>query len=114
MSELNTIFVRGTKTERVKTARLSVGRRVLTAPYTSTDPDGAQLAGPVQTKTGAVIRQVKELKFQMHRGTGFYGRSGRTYTVVFTDGTESRGHAPIYTWHALPITDERTAELVNL
>jgi len=90
------VYVRGTKTKRVKTARLQPGDVVLTA-----DTGTPLVVEPTQTKTAAVLRTVKELQAFRTPATGFYGRAGRTYTIHFTDTTFSPNNAPIYTVHVV-------------
>lgn len=94
----NETYVRGSKTSRVKTARVTVGDRLLTKPE---GPDSQGRVFPTEQKTGAVVRVVESKEYELHQGHGFYGRAGRTYTVIFTDGTRATGLAPILTWHAL-------------
>lgn len=95
----NQVYSRGSKTERVKTARLVKGQQVLTAPSgTTTDPTRV---AATQTKTGSTIRTVDRLEAILIPCNGFTRSANREYTVHFTDGTRSQGNYPIYTWHAL-------------
>jgi hypothetical protein len=103
------IYTRGTTTERVKTARLVPGQRVLTVaeprPVPASAHTLAHMSAPAaQVKTGAAIRTVDHLAAFLRSGNGFYGRAQREYTVYFTDGTCSKGNAPIYTWHVVTAT----------
>lgn len=112
-------YTRGTKTIRIKTARLIPGDRVLTQPATvwDTGDDGkyrviegsiAVLPHPdphivqaAQTKTDAIVRAVERLEAVLQ--TGGRRRAQRFYTVYFTDGTRALNNSPIYTWNALDV-----------
>lgn len=101
----NIVFPRGSKTTRVKTARVTVGDRLLTRNYSPAGNAGSPgQVFPTESKTDAIVRVVESKEFQLHQGHGFHGRAGRTYTIFFTDGTKVEGLAPIFTWHAL-VTD---------
>lgn len=103
-------YIRGTKTVRIKTARLVPGDRVLTV---DVDHGGHPLltnrVRDSQQKTGAVVRAVASLEAHRTPARGFHGRAGRVYTVYFTDGTRAGGNAPILTWHALVVDKESSA-----
>lgn len=115
-------YTRGTKTVRVKTARLVPGDRVLTQDAVvlrrnadgsfilETGEDGLRryataphpdplVVRDAQTKTDATIRTVERLEAFATRG--IRRRAGREYTVHFTDGTRAEHLAPILTWHAV-------------
>jgi len=97
------LFPRGTKTTRVKTARLEKGHLILTVPEYSAE--GERRTAPTQTKTGAVVREVERLEPYFAGRSGFSQRAQRQYRVFFTDGTQALGLAPIYTWHAVVSAD---------
>lgn len=119
-------YTRGTKTVRVKTARITPGDQLLTerATHWKRDADGSHVytepdsktglrsmvleedSDPLavqgaQTKTGAVIRTVDHITPTWDSRRTYGRRNQRQYTVYFTDGTYAAGNAPIYTWHAV-------------
>lgn len=119
-------YTRGTKTVRVKTARITPGRQLLTerATHWKRDADGSHVytepdsktglrsmvleedSDPLavqgaQTKTGAVIRTVDRIEAVFHSKNSWHRSVQRTYTVHFTDGTHAAGNAPGWTWHAV-------------
>jgi hypothetical protein len=94
-------YKRGTTTERVKTARITSGDQLLTEAGEVATETGRPIVRPTQRKTDAAIRTVESFEYAMRQGNGFYGRAQRTYTIIFTDGTRSPGHAPVYTWHKI-------------
>ncbi len=107
-----TPYVRGTKTERIKTARLVPGDRVLTENAQSSErlPHAAtpRLVQAAQTKTSGVIRVVDRIDSVL--AYGGRRRAQRSYAVYFTDGTATAfNNAPIYTWHALVVDREGSA-----
>lgn len=115
MSTISTAYpyLRATPTRRLKTARIEPGDQLLTQPARTVFRDGVarQHTGAVQTKTGALVRTVDRIETTFHTGSGFSGRQQRAYTIHFTDGTLSFGHAPIFTWHAIDeAAIERKAE----
>ena len=91
-----TEYTRGTVTERVKTARLTAGRRVLTTP-----DDESGYVKAATSKTGAVVRTVREVGAVTYTG---HRRALRRYFVIFTDGVKAADLVPIQTWHALPVS----------
>lgn len=103
MSNDNVVYSRGSKTARIKTARIPIGARLLT----HLNADGGVRVAP--KKTGAIVRVVEEIIPERTAATGFYRRAGRVYTVKFTDGTESRNNAPIQTWDALVLDESSSA-----
>ena len=100
---------RGSKTTRVKTARLEAGHLLLTTP--AGDPPQDRTVQPQQSKTGATVREVASL--EPYYGGRTHGRSNqRQYRVHFTDGTRAESLAPIYTWHAV-VTPGTLAEIAS-
>jgi len=84
-----TTYTTGSKTDRVKSAKIAAGDLLLT--------DG--LGHAAHIKTGAVVREVASTTSALAGRSGYTQRAQRRYSVTFTDGTVVTGYAPIYTWH---------------
>lgn len=97
----NTPYWRGSKTARVKTARVAKGARLLTTEKTT------RMVVPAYRKTEAVVRVVERVSWR-YVATG-RPRAQRRYEVWFTDGTFAEDLAPIETWDALVLDTASSA-----
>lgn len=96
----NTPYARGSKTARVKTARVARGARLLTAGVTGR-------VVPAYRKTEAVVRVVERVSWGYVANGG--RRAQRSYEIWFTDGTLAVDLAPIQAWDALVLDTASSA-----
>lgn len=102
----NTPYWRGSKTARVKTARVAKGARLLTvsAAIGSSYPTWVR---PAYQKVGSTVRVVERVSWR-YVTTG-RPRAQRRYEVWFTDGTHAENLTPIETWDALVLDTASSA-----